>query len=63
MYWLGEMEKIIEKLLNENTSLYINQNEHYRAKVETETREDEFTIGKNKYNFKNFEKVIQYYKN
>ena len=43
VYWLSDLEKIIEKLLNENTSLYINQNEHYRAKVETETREDRFT--------------------
>jgi len=57
VYWLGEMEKIIEKLLNENTSLYINQNEHYRAKVETETREDRFTNWlKKKYNFKNYER-------
>ncbi len=57
VYWLSDLEKIIEKLLNENTSLYINQNEHYRAKVETETREDRFTNWlKKKYNFKNYER-------
>lgn len=43
VYWLDEMEKILFELMTQCETVYINTNEHYRAKVETETREDRFT--------------------
>ena len=50
VYWLQEMEKIMFELMTQCETVYINTNEHYRASVETETREDRFTKWlKNKY--------------
>ena len=50
VYWLQEMEKIMFELMTQCDTVYINTNEHYRANVETETREDRFTKWlKNKY--------------
>ena len=43
MYWLQDMEKIMFELMTQCDTVYINTNEHYRASVETETREDRFT--------------------
>ncbi len=43
VYWLKDMEKIIFELMTQCDTVYINTNEHYRARVETETREDRFT--------------------
>ncbi|HMR15549.1 MAG: aminopeptidase P N-terminal domain-containing protein [Confluentibacter sp.] len=43
VYWLKEMEKIMFELMTQCHTVYINTNEHYRANVETETREDRFT--------------------
>ncbi len=43
VYWLQEMEKIMFELMTQCDTVYINTNEHYRANVETETREDRFT--------------------
>ena len=43
VYWLQDMEKIIFELMTQAENVYINTNEHYRANVETETREDRFT--------------------
>jgi Xaa-Pro aminopeptidase len=43
VYWLQEMEKIMFELMTQCETVYINTNEHYRANVETETREDRFT--------------------
>ena len=40
--WLDEMEKIIESLVTNCKNIYYNHNEHYRANVEVETREDRF---------------------
>lgn len=40
--WLDEMEKIIESLVTNCENIYYNHNEHYRANVEVETREDRF---------------------
>lgn len=43
VYWLQDHEKILFELMTQCDTLYINTNEHYRASVETETREDRFT--------------------
>jgi len=54
--WLDEMDAFLSELMEEVENVYININGHYRAKVETETREDRF-IKKVKKNFseKNYE--------
>lgn len=50
VYWLQDMEKIMFEIMTQCNTVYINTNEHYRASVETETREDRFTKWlKNKY--------------
>lgn len=50
VYWLQDMEKVMFELMTQCETVYINTNEHYRANVETETREDRFTKWlKNKY--------------
>ena len=43
VYWLQDMEKVMFELMTQCDTVYINTNEHYRASVETETREDRFT--------------------
>lgn len=43
VYWLQDMEKIMFELMTQCDTIYINTNEHYRASVVTETREDRFT--------------------
>ena len=43
VYWLQDMEKIMFEIMTQSDTVYINTNEHYRANVETETREDRFT--------------------
>ena len=43
VYWLQDLEKILFELMTQCDRVYINTNEHYRANVETETREDRFT--------------------
>ncbi|MBO6605225.1 aminopeptidase P family protein [Psychroserpens sp.] len=43
VYWLQDMEKIMFEIMTQCDTVYINTNEHYRASVETETREDRFT--------------------
>ena len=43
VYWLQDMEKIMFEIMTQCDAVYINTNEHYRASVETETREDRFT--------------------
>ncbi|MDC0249137.1 aminopeptidase P family protein [Flavobacteriaceae bacterium] len=40
--WLNELDKIIGALMKEVQTLYLNKNEHYRAKIETQTREERF---------------------
>ncbi len=50
VYWLQDLEKIMFEIMTQCDTIYINTNEHYRANVETETREDRFTKWlKNKY--------------
>ena len=42
VYWLDQLDDVIKKILQNVKVLYLNKNEHYRAKVETETREKRF---------------------
>lgn len=42
VYWLQEFEKVLFELMTYADTIYINTNEHYRATVETETREARF---------------------
>lgn len=41
--WLQDLEKVVSEMASYCDTFYINTNEHYRANVETETREDRFT--------------------
>ncbi|WP_439152561.1 aminopeptidase P family protein [Winogradskyella sp.] len=43
VYWLQDLEKVLFELMTQCDTVYINTNEHYRANVETETREARFT--------------------
>lgn len=43
VYWLQDMDKILFEVMTQCDTVYINTNEHYRANVETETRENRFT--------------------
>ncbi len=42
VYWLKDMEKVLFEIMTQCSTVYINTNEHYRANVETETREARF---------------------
>ncbi len=42
VYWLQDFEKVLKEVMSYCDIMYINTNEHYRAKVETETREARF---------------------
>ena len=42
VFWIDEMEKVIDKVVTHCESIYYNHNEHYRANVEVETREERF---------------------
>ena len=42
VYWLHEFEKVFKELMSQCDTIYFNTNEHYRAAVELETREDRF---------------------
>lgn len=42
VYWLQEFEKVLFELMTYADTMYINTNEHYRATIETETREARF---------------------
>ncbi len=43
VFWLQDLEKVLFELMSYANTIYINTNEHYRANVETETREDRFS--------------------
>lgn len=43
VYWLQDLEKVLFEIMTQSDTVYINTNEHYRANVETETREARFT--------------------
>ena len=57
VYWLEDLDKILHQIMAQCETIYINTNEHYRASVETQTREDRFTQRlKSKYMAHNFAK-------
>ncbi len=43
VYWLQDLQKILFEIMTQCDTVYINTNEHYRANVDTETREARFT--------------------
>ena len=43
VYWLQDLDKVMFEIMTQCDTVYINTNEHYRANVETETREARFT--------------------
>ena len=43
VFWLQDLEKVLAEMMALAETVYINTNEHYRATVETETREARFT--------------------
>ncbi len=42
VFWLQDFEKVFFEMMSYSDAIYYNTNEHYRASVETETREDRF---------------------
>lgn len=42
VYWLNQFETIFKTLMAEASIIYLNTNEHLRANVDTQTREDRF---------------------
>lgn len=42
VYWLQDFERIFKTIMAQAAGIYLNTNEHLRAQVETETREDRF---------------------
>lgn len=50
VYWLQDFDKIMRELMAQSNTIYFNTNEHYRADIQTQTREDRF-IQKNKADF------------
>ena len=42
VYWLSEFDKVFYEVMTQVDTIYFNTNEHYRANVETETREVRF---------------------
>lgn len=42
VYWLEEFEKVFFEVMTLANTVYFNTNEHYRASIETETREARF---------------------
>jgi Xaa-Pro aminopeptidase len=42
IHWLHDFDKVLNEVMTYTETMYINTNEHYRAKVETETREARF---------------------
>lgn len=42
VYWLKDFQRVFQELMAQSDKVYINTNEHYRANVETETREARF---------------------
>ena len=57
VFWVDDLEMKVDELMLLVTTIYVNNNEHYRANVETETREERFNKWiKNKYSKKIFKK-------
>ena len=44
VYWLDDFDKIFEIISNKTNKVYLNTNEHLRAKLEVQTRDDRFKL-------------------
>lgn len=44
VYWLDQFENIFNQMMAEAEGIYLNTNEHLRASVDTQTREDRFNL-------------------
>ena len=42
IFWLDQFDEIFKKQMLDSEIFYFNNNDHYRQKVEIETREDRF---------------------
>lgn len=42
VYWLQDLERVLFELMTQCETVYLNTNEHYRSKIEVETRENRF---------------------
>lgn len=42
VYWLSDFHKVLKEIMAYADTMYLNTNEHYRASIETETREARF---------------------
>ena len=42
VYWLQDFDKVFYEVMTQADTIYFNTNEHYRANIETETREARF---------------------
>jgi Xaa-Pro aminopeptidase len=42
VFWLQQMDSVLFEIMTQTENVYLNTNEHYRANVETETREARF---------------------
>jgi len=42
VYWLADFHKVLKEVMAYADTMYLNTNEHYRASIETETREARF---------------------
>lgn len=42
VHFLAQLDGVLKQLMSQCDTVYLNTNEHYRANVETETREDRF---------------------
>ena len=57
VFWLEDFEEMFTELMDESSNIYFNSNEHLRAKIETQTREDRFIAScKEKFPKHNIEK-------
>jgi len=63
VYWLQDLEKVLFELMTQAETVYVNTNEHYRANIETETRDARFIKWlKEKYpahNYKRCQPILQ----
>jgi Xaa-Pro aminopeptidase len=64
VYWLSQFDNIFHTLVTESENIYLNQNEHLRAIVTVETRDDRFrTTCKAKYPDHNYERLAPIMRN
>ena len=58
IYWLDELDKILTPLIYESDNIYLNTNEHARAQVIVETRDERFLRDcQKKFPLHNYERV------